>query len=747
MKKFLALILSLAVFFSMAPALAVPAAALGTFHDITDAQTAENVEVLRLMGVIDGVTDTSYQPNGSLTRAQFCKMAIVMMGKANLVGQYKSYTIFPDVRSSHWAAGYVNLAVKGENKFISGYPDGRFAPDDKITFGQAVTILVRLLGYTDSDVGPVWPDGYINTAAAIGLTDGLTLKNGDYITRAQAAKLFCSLLSTDVKDGASYAQSISSEIISDVILLSTNGVTDDGTPHSFETTEGTYKTANKVGSSLLEGRKGNLLLNSAGKVLTFVPSKAGTSKTITVSVAKAGYIEDSTNTKHTISGTAVAYYNGEQKTYADIFFNLRSGTAVTIYYNASGKAEYIFAGQSSITDAVIINGDGSTAGLSQLTNGSSDYTMYKNGNKATAADLKKYDVATYDPINKIMHICDTKLTGCYEDAYPNTEAPTSLYLLGIKFNVLPSAAASLSSFKIGDVITLLLTSDNQVAGVTTQASQTNSVGIVKDASADSATVELFCGLTVEGNPKLTDYTASQMVGRLVTVSSGKIGEIRLTRLASSGASAAFQVTEQKVGSTPLAENVRIFEQVENSMPVQIGLSDLTQSSIGTARISYVHLNYSGKVDILVLNDVTGDLYTYGQAVFTEASSGSGIDDYQNATVAVENSDGKSNAFECGNAFKDGAYIGIAPSANGKDLAKAITLSKLANVSGNAWNGNDSVTVNGTTYPVSDEIQCYNETTKKWVTYEAARAFSDKADLYYDRAPDEGGKIRILVVSQ
>ena len=137
--------------------------------------------------------------------------------------------------------------------------------------------------------------------------------------------------------------------------------------------------------------------------------------------------------------------------------------------------------------------------------------------------------------------------------------------------MLPSAAASLSSFKIGDVITLLLTSDNQVAGVTTQASQTNSVGIVKDASADSATVELFCGLTIEGNPKLTDYTASQMVGRLVTVSSGKIGEIRLTRLASSGASAAFQVAEQKVGSTPLAENVRIFEQVENSMPVQICL--------------------------------------------------------------------------------------------------------------------------------------------------------------------------------
>ena len=45
----------------------------------------------------------------------------------------------------------------------------------EITFGQTVTILMRMLGYQDSDVGAVWPQGYLNAAANIGLTDGVTM--------------------------------------------------------------------------------------------------------------------------------------------------------------------------------------------------------------------------------------------------------------------------------------------------------------------------------------------------------------------------------------------------------------------------------------------------------------------------------------------------------------------------------------------------------------------------------------------
>ena len=64
------------------------------------------------------------------------------------------------------------MAAKGEN-IIAGYADGLFHPDRTVTVGQAVTILLRMLGYKDEDVGGVWPDSYMSEAATLGLTDGV----------------------------------------------------------------------------------------------------------------------------------------------------------------------------------------------------------------------------------------------------------------------------------------------------------------------------------------------------------------------------------------------------------------------------------------------------------------------------------------------------------------------------------------------------------------------------------------------
>ena len=107
--------------------LAVPAAAAGTarFSDVSDANTAVAVETLRLMGVLDGYGDGTFRPNNQLTRAQFCKMAAYAMDGENELGRYRTVTIFPDVKPSHWAASHINMAAKGRG-IISGYPDGYF---------------------------------------------------------------------------------------------------------------------------------------------------------------------------------------------------------------------------------------------------------------------------------------------------------------------------------------------------------------------------------------------------------------------------------------------------------------------------------------------------------------------------------------------------------------------------------------------------------------------------------------------
>ena len=93
-------------------ALAIPTGAASettSFSDVSDRTTALAIETLRLMGVLDGYGDGTFRPDRQLTRAQFCKMAAYAMGAENELGLYNTITVFPDVKPSHWAAGYINM--------------------------------------------------------------------------------------------------------------------------------------------------------------------------------------------------------------------------------------------------------------------------------------------------------------------------------------------------------------------------------------------------------------------------------------------------------------------------------------------------------------------------------------------------------------------------------------------------------------------------------------------------------------
>ena len=47
--------------------------------------------------------------------------------------------------------------------------------------------------------------------------------------------------------------------------------------------------------------------------------------------------------------------------------------------------------------------------------------------------------------------------------------------------------------------------------------------------------------------------------------------------------------------------------------------------------------------------------------------------------------------------------------------------------------------------VSKDVQCYNEATDSWFsTLDEARAYSDHLTVYYDKSPERGGQVRIVV---
>ena len=158
MKRFWSFLLAAVMALSL---LVLPAGAadVARFSDVTDRNTIMAVESLRLMGVLDGYDDSTFRPGAALNRAQFCKMAVYAMNGEDELGLYSSVTIFPDAKPSHWASAYINMASR--KGVIAGYPDGKFHPERSVTVGQAVTILLRMLGYKDENIGGVWPASYM----------------------------------------------------------------------------------------------------------------------------------------------------------------------------------------------------------------------------------------------------------------------------------------------------------------------------------------------------------------------------------------------------------------------------------------------------------------------------------------------------------------------------------------------------------------------------------------------------------
>ncbi len=80
------------------------------FTDSADIKATEAVDTPSALGVIDGYTDGSFKPNGTVTRAEMAKMIFVLWngGKSDASAYQSMNSAFADTKN-HWAAGYVNF--------------------------------------------------------------------------------------------------------------------------------------------------------------------------------------------------------------------------------------------------------------------------------------------------------------------------------------------------------------------------------------------------------------------------------------------------------------------------------------------------------------------------------------------------------------------------------------------------------------------------------------------------------------
>ena len=163
MKKFIAIILFVLAISSFACA--------ASFDDVKGTKYESAVDLLSDFGIINGYKDGTYKPNNTVTRAEMAKLIIVSLGKEEASETLKGDTKFSDVKAGSWAAGYINYA---ESKgIIKGYPDGSFKPNNKVSYVDASSMLLRALNYTKELESKKYPTGYMQTANDAGLLDNV----------------------------------------------------------------------------------------------------------------------------------------------------------------------------------------------------------------------------------------------------------------------------------------------------------------------------------------------------------------------------------------------------------------------------------------------------------------------------------------------------------------------------------------------------------------------------------------------
>lgn len=151
--------------------------------------------------IMNGVSDTSFNPDGNVTRGMIVTMLWRMAGEPYSFGGG-----FSDVPAGHYC--YSAAAWASRNGIVNGMTSTTFAPDTNITREQLVTILYRyaqylgysttgssLYGFTDASSVSSYATNAMSWAVKYGIISGVTtttLVPAGTATRAQAAQMFMS---------------------------------------------------------------------------------------------------------------------------------------------------------------------------------------------------------------------------------------------------------------------------------------------------------------------------------------------------------------------------------------------------------------------------------------------------------------------------------------------------------------------------------------------------------------------------
>lgn len=173
------------------------------FNDVPGNQWYANaVYDLAAEGILNGKGDGKYDPQASVTRAEFVMILAKLSGED--ITAYKKSSHFHDVAAESWYNAAVNWAE--EHKLAYGKTSTSFYPNDKVTREEIASFLMRYirnkhkeivpetssLTFSDSNRIADWAKNDVASLTSLGIIKGyedFTFRPQNTATRAEAAQL------------------------------------------------------------------------------------------------------------------------------------------------------------------------------------------------------------------------------------------------------------------------------------------------------------------------------------------------------------------------------------------------------------------------------------------------------------------------------------------------------------------------------------------------------------------------------
>jgi hypothetical protein len=342
MKSRIGLVLAIAMLFTFYGS---NMAALADTLDYSDSLTS-----MHELGIISSsVTNV----NSVVTRGEFLKAIVASEGMTTAAANSKGSTVFSDITPNSDLSGYINAGLnigtdQGVNEgVVYGTADGTYKPNSAVTYAEACTVMVRLLGYSDTDSvleNASWPNNYIQEASTLGLTTGVTLNKSSSLTVGVEAVLFDRLFNSLMKDGSFFSDNYYGDTtvtgtLTEVVIYGNSTTSDNLAGNQILTSAGTLTLQNGLTTPVVGGK---YKLYVDGTTVTKVTIKENTLENYTVkSVSPKKLIsyvnsDDATLTM-TLPKVSAYYYHGEYVDYATAVKSVYASSTIVLAKKSSGS--------------------------------------------------------------------------------------------------------------------------------------------------------------------------------------------------------------------------------------------------------------------------------------------------------------------------------------------------------------------------------------------------------------------------